>query len=137
MPENLWATDGGVYFWATRWFRPRMPTSRCWKPAPVREGTPLHRRPAPDAVGPNGSGKTRRFLIPNLIWLQNWSALVVDVKGTLAALTGPYRASLPGHTVIVVDPFAVLERDYPRLVARYPFEKRRLQPGRRPRSRQR
>ena len=123
MPENLWATDGGVYF-GYQVVPPEdadEPLLGHWRPSGKEHRYTGDRHLV--TVGPNGSGKTRRLLIPNLIWLQNWSALVVDVKGTLAALTGPYRASLPGHTVIVVDPFAVLERDYPRLVARYPFLK--------------
>ena len=67
-------------------------------------------------VGPNGSGKTRRLLIPNLVFLKNWSILVVDPKGTLAALTGPYRESQHPNSVMVIDPFGVLEREYPALV---------------------
>ena len=74
-------------------------------------------------VGPSGTGKTRRLLIPNLLFLQNWSILVVDPKGTLAALTGPYRESQHPNSVLVIDPFGVLEREYPALVKRYPFLK--------------
>jgi hypothetical protein len=74
-------------------------------------------------VGPNGSGKTRRLLIPNLVFLENWSVLVVDPKGTLAALTGPFRESQHPNSVMVIDPFGVLEREYPALVKRYPFLK--------------
>src|ERR1035438_9843317 len=45
-------------------------------------------------IGPNGSGKTLNVLWPNLMFLRNWSMLVIDPKGRLAAMTGPYRASL-------------------------------------------
>lgn len=93
-----------------------------WKPTPN-----LQHRYTSDrqlvSVGPNGSGKTRRLLIPNLVWLTNWSILVIDPKGTLAALTGPYRESKHKGSVIVIDPFGVLEKDYPALVRRHPFLK--------------
>lgn len=123
MSEELWATDGGVYFG----FQceppsdPDQPLAGTWSPK-----SEMHRYTGDRhlvTVGPNGSGKTRRLLIPNLCYLKNWSMVVVDPKGTLAALTGAYRASLPGHTVIVVDPFRVLEKNNPRLVEQYPFLK--------------
>ena len=72
-------------------------------------------------IGPNGSGKTRRLLIPNLCRLLGWSMVVVDVKGRLAALTAALRASVAGHEVRVIDPFGVMEKNYPDLVAKHPF----------------
>ena len=90
MPENLWATDGGVYFGyqVTPPEDADEPLQGDWRPSGREHRYTGDRHLV--TVGPNGSGKTRRLLIPNLIWLQNWSALVIDVKGTLAALTGPY-----------------------------------------------
>ena len=125
-PTNLWETDGGVYFGhrvlPDKAGHDRSLLDEEWQATPDK----LHRYTSDRhlvTVGPNGSGKTRRLLIPNLIWLPNWSVLVVDPKGTLAALTGPYRELQHKGSVIVVDPFGVLERDYPALVARYPFLK--------------
>jgi type IV secretion system protein VirD4 len=70
-------------------------------------------------VGPNGSGKTRKLLMPNLFRLRDWSCVVIDPKGELAAHTAVFRASQPGHKVIILDPFDVLETNYPRLFARH------------------
>ena len=126
MPDNLWATDGGVYF-GNRVLPDQATLDRSlldeeWQVVPNK----LHRYTGDRhlvTVGPSGTGKTRRLLIPNLIFLTNWSILVVDPKGTLAALTGPYRNSVHPNSVMVIDPFAVLERDYPALVRKYPFLK--------------
>ncbi len=126
MPDNLWATDGGVYF-GNRILPDQAEHDHSllddeWQIVKDK----FHRYTGDRhlvTVGPNGSGKTRRLLIPNLVFLKNWSILVVDPKGTLGALTGPYRESLHANSVMVIDPFAVLERDYPALVKRYPFLK--------------
>jgi type IV secretion system protein VirD4 len=123
---NIWETDGGVYF-GQRVLPDKYQPSRSlldedWQPTPDK----FHHYKSDRhlvTVGPNGSGKTRRLLIPNLIQLPNWSMLVIDPKGTLAALTGPYRESKNKGSVTVIDPFGVLEKDYPALVARYPFLK--------------
>ncbi len=127
-PDSVWATDGGVYFGfeCEEALHPDRPLEGEWKPTPD-----MHRY-ADDrhlvSVGPSGSGKTRRLLVPNLYLLKNWSIVVVDPKGSLAARTGPYRAALKNadgtpHKVIVIDPFRVLERDHPELVERHPFLK--------------
>jgi type IV secretion system protein VirD4 len=76
--------------------------------------------------GPNGSGKSWRVLVPNLCRLVDWSMVVVDPKGALAAHTAVHRAKLdengnPTRKVIIIDPFKVVEKNYPRLVERYPF----------------
>jgi type IV secretion system protein VirD4 len=102
MAGNLWATDGGVYFGYA---------------CENTEGAP----PAIDArmllpyvgdrhivtLGPNGSGKSRRLLLPNLARLPNWSMLVVDPKGELAAMTASYRANR-GNKIVVLNPFNAL-----------------------------
>jgi len=57
--------------------------------------------------GPTGSGKSKRFLVPNLLLsLEDSSVIVIDPKGELAALTADYRRSL-GHDVDILCPFGV------------------------------
>jgi type IV secretion system protein VirD4 len=57
--------------------------------------------------GPTGSGKTTRFLIPNLLLaLEDRSVIVIDPKGELAAITASHRRSL-GHDVVILNPFGV------------------------------
>ena len=122
--KNIWETDGGIYFGQRV-----MPDQAAqgyslldeeWNPTPDKQHRYTKDRQLV-TVGPNGSGKTRRLLIPNLIWLFNWSMVVIDPKGTLAALTGPYRELKHKGSVVVIDPFGVLEKDYPALVKRHPF----------------
>jgi type IV secretion system protein VirD4 len=76
--------------------------------------------------GPNGSGKSWRVLVPNLCRLVDWSVVVVDPKGTLAAHTAVHRAQLdksgkPTRQVVIIDPFKVIEESYPHLIEKYPF----------------
>lgn len=66
-------------------------------------------------IGPNGSGKTRRLLFPNLFYLRNWSIVAVDPKGELFAHTAVERAKTAGHRIVLIDPFAVVKTNYPRL----------------------
>jgi type IV secretion system protein VirD4 len=56
--------------------------------------------------GPNGSGKGMRFLVPNLLQIENRSIVVIDPKGELAAITAPYRRTI--GEVIIINPFGVL-----------------------------
>jgi type IV secretion system protein VirD4 len=56
--------------------------------------------------GPNGSGKGTRFLMPNLLQMQNCSLVVIDPKGELAAVTAPYRRTI--GEVVIINPFGVL-----------------------------
>jgi type IV secretion system protein VirD4 len=123
--NNLWATDGGVYF-GQRVVPDLAAHDRSLLDEEWQVSSKLHRYRSDRhlvTVGPNGSGKTRRLLLVNALLLKNWSILVVDPKGTLAALTGPYRESQHPNSVTVIDPFGVLEREYPALVKRYPFLK--------------
>jgi type IV secretion system protein VirD4 len=69
-------------------------------------------------VGPNGSGKTRRLLFPNLYYLKNWSIVAIDPKGELFAHTAVERAKTAGHRIVLIDPFAVVKTNYPRLAER-------------------
>ncbi len=57
--------------------------------------------------GPTGSGKGRRFLIPNLLHgLKEQSVIVIDPKGEAAALTAGARREM-GHKVVILNPFDV------------------------------
>ena len=132
MPRNIWTTDNEIYLgFAVSPAKPQSHRSILDEDWTV-ETENLHRYPNPDdpanrgdrhilTIGPNGSGKTRRLLIPNLFLLKNWSIVVVDIKGELAAATAAYRASQPGHRVVVIDPFGVVPKTYPKLAAEHPF----------------
>ncbi len=99
---DIWAADGGVYFGygadATE-----------GAPPPFRQQKPV--RYVGDrhlvTVGPNGSGQSRRLLLPNLAELTGWSVLVVDPKGELAAMTGKHRADRQ-NTIVRLNPFDAL-----------------------------
>ncbi len=58
-------------------------------------------------IGPTRSGKSRRLLIPNLLYETGRSILVVDMKGELAAITAAPRTA-KGGAVVALDPFGVL-----------------------------
>lgn len=58
-------------------------------------------------IGPTRSGKSRRLLIPNLLYEANRSMIVVDMKGELAAISAPHRMA-KGSQVVALDPFGVL-----------------------------
>lgn len=58
-------------------------------------------------IGPTRSGKSRRLLIPNLLYETGRSMLVVDIKGELAAFTAAHRAA-KGGKVLALDPFGIL-----------------------------
>ena len=73
-------------------------------------------------IGPNGSGKTRRLLVPNLYRLTNWSTLVIDPKGELAVWTAKYRKD-NGSEIFTFDPFGVIESRYPGMVEKLPYLK--------------
>lgn len=129
MPDNIWERDDGVYFGyqCEPPDDPDNPLDGIWKTKP--HFNLYSREPHIVTIGPNGSGKTRRLLIPNLHRLRNWSIVAIDPKGELAALTAAYRAGYEGgpreDRVVVIDPFGVVEQNYPRLVERYPFLKSR------------
>lgn len=69
-------------------------------------------------IGPNGSGKTRRLLFPNLYFLKNWSIVAIDPKGELFAHTALERAKSPDHRIMLIDPFSVVKKTYPELAQR-------------------
>jgi len=132
MPESLWSKNGGIYFGfgvePVKAGPDRSILEERWDA--VRDKLNLYPNPADPTnsgdrhvvtVGPNGSGKTRRLLVPNLFRLKDWSIVVIDIKGELAALTAAYRAAQPDHKVVVIDPFSVIAKNYPRLIEKYPY----------------
>jgi type IV secretion system protein VirD4 len=68
--------------------------------------------------GPMGSGKSRRVLMTNLIRLSDWSMVVIDTKGELAAHTAAHRAKT--GSVLLIDPFGLMPQNYPHLVEAHP-----------------
>jgi type IV secretion system protein VirD4 len=56
--------------------------------------------------GPTGTGKGTRFLIPNLLSINDRSIIVIDPKGELAAVTADYRRTV--SDVVMLNPFDVL-----------------------------
>src|SRR5581483_9935860 len=58
-------------------------------------------------LGPNGSGKTRRVLLPNLALLKDWSMVVVDPKGVLAKMAATHRDRMLVNSVFL-NPFGVM-----------------------------
>ena len=60
-------------------------------------------------IGPTRSGKSRRLLIPNLLYEIDRSAVVIDIKGELAAATAARRTARGGK-VVALDPFGELVR---------------------------
>jgi type IV secretion system protein VirD4 len=79
-------------------------------------------------IGPNGSGKTRRLLFPNLYHLKNWSIVAIDPKGELFAHTAMERAKTPGHRIMLIDPFAVVATTYPKLAEQMQVASRGFNP---------
>lgn len=57
-------------------------------------------------LGPNGTGKGTRLLVPNLLQCEDRSIFVIDPKGELAATTAPFRRRL--GKVVILNPFGVL-----------------------------
>lgn len=135
LPADIWARNGGIYLGLT----PKGGTNQ-ERPLAGKELDPSVLRTArirstwePDGAfheyvgeghvgewGPQGVGKTRKLLLVNLLKLRDWSAVVIDTKGALCAYTAVARATRKGHKVYVIDPFRVIEKNFPRLFAEYP-----------------
>jgi type IV secretion system protein VirD4 len=56
--------------------------------------------------GPNGCGKMTRFLVPNLLTIDDRSIIVIDPKGELTAITAKYRRTV--SDVAIINPFNAL-----------------------------
>jgi len=95
--SNIWANNGGVYLgYMTETTQGTDPPVA----APLMYGRDRHIV----TFGPNGSGKTRRLLVPNLIGLKDWSIVVIDPKGELCRMTAMHRANRGGK-IMVLNPF--------------------------------
>lgn len=134
-PADIWATNGGIYLGlkpeggtnqerplAGKELDPSIPRGSRYRSTWRPDGG-LHLYVGEGHVGtwgPQGSGKTRKLFLPNLYKLRDWSCVVIDTKGELCAHTAVWRASRKNHKVYVVDPFKVIEANYPRLFAQHP-----------------
>jgi type IV secretion system protein VirD4 len=58
-------------------------------------------------IGPNGTGKTKRLLVPVLAENTGWTCIVADIKGELCAMTAHHRRRA-GNRIIRLNPFNVL-----------------------------
>ena len=78
-------------------------------------------------LGPNGSGKGTRLLIPALLQMSGRSVVVIDPKGELAAVTAAWRRTV--GDVVVLNPFGLHVGRYPDLASagsiRWPRSMRR------------
>lgn len=135
VPSDLWSTNGGIYLGlaaesprdplhplAGQEDNPAMPRDAQYRTSWKRNGGfNLYQDEGHVGTwGPQGSGKTRKLLLPNLLRLHEWSIYVVDIKGVLTAETALYRSQQPGHEVHVIDPFGVIKEQYPKLYAENP-----------------
>lgn len=77
----------------------------------LRYGGPRHVM----VLGPNGSGKGARLLVPNLLQITDKSIVVMDPKGENAAISAPWRRKV--SDVLILNPFGVLTDIYPDLAS--------------------
>jgi type IV secretion system protein VirD4 len=103
MADEFWSQNRGIYFgYGSATNRGEPP--QCTPDNEIRYIGDRHIV----TVGPNGSGKTRRTLLPALAELTGWSMLVVDPKGELAAMTRKHRQA-NGNRIVTLNPFDTLE----------------------------
>lgn len=117
--SEIWKFDGGVYLGRAveKAADEDKPLEGAWKVKPAEHRYTGDRHIL--TLGPNGSGKTMRLLLPNLYYLRNWSILVVDPKGELAMQTH-LRRSEDDREVVTFDPFGVIGEKSKRLIDTYP-----------------
>src|SRR3954453_6311424 len=84
MPAPLWGIDGGIVIGY-----PRLPGESVQLRRELTYTGDRHLI----CCGPNGSGKTRRLALIALCRLLGWTIILVDTKGSLAAMTSGLRAS--------------------------------------------
>lgn len=94
---NLWEKNGGVYIG--------------YEAEDTKGAAPLLQNPQRYTgdrhivlVGPNGSGKTKRFIFPAVAELTGWSLFINDIKRELYDMTAAHRAAA-GSLIIRLDPF--------------------------------
>jgi type IV secretion system protein VirD4 len=99
MMAGIWSINGGVFlgFAADRLEGDPPPFQN-----PLRYADDRHIC----LIGPNGSGKTKRLLVPALHDLTGYSCVVNDIKGELCAMTEAHRHA-NGNQVIKLNPFNV------------------------------
>jgi type IV secretion system protein VirD4 len=126
--ETQWWMDDGVYLGYST--QPASDEAHPLRSPWVLTGNTLRYRQDRHilTVGPNGSGKTRRLLFPNLCSLKHWSIVAIDPKGELFAHTAMERAKTPGHRIVLIDPFGVVKSTYPELAKRFPCESHGFNP---------
>jgi type IV secretion system protein VirD4 len=98
MKTNIWKKNGGIYL-GHACSSTEFPLENL-QPRPMQYVGDRHLL----TFGPSGSGKSRRALLPNLINLTNWSILVIDIKGELAAWSADHRRRA-GNEIIFLRPF--------------------------------
>src|ERR1700689_3143439 len=90
-----------------------------WDPRRGRYGARVmfegKRAPHLLVIGPNGSGKGPRLLIPALLEISGRSIVVIDPKGELAAVTAEWRRTV--SDVVVLNPFGLHTGQYPDLAS--------------------
>jgi type IV secretion system protein VirD4 len=96
-----------------------VPLGYKWDPERGRYGGRMvfegHRAPHLLVIGPNGSGKGTRLLIPALLEISGRSIVVIDPKGELAAVTAEWRRTV--GDVVVLNPFGLHTGRYPDLAS--------------------
>lgn len=96
-----------------------IPLGYRWDMQRGRYGKPVtfegKRAPHLLVIGPNGSGKGTRLLIPALLEISGRSIVVIDPKGELAAVTAEWRRTV--SDVVVLNPFGLHTGLYPDLAS--------------------
>jgi type IV secretion system protein VirD4 len=133
-PADIWATNAGIYLGLQPQggTNPRRPLCGKEDMRSIPRNAELRSTWRPSGktnlfsgeghiltVGAQGAGKSRKLLMPNLFSLTDWSVIVIDPKGELAAHTAVHRAAQLGHRVHVLDPFKQVETNYPRLFKKH------------------
>lgn len=98
--RSVWAADGGIYLgFAVGRDEIEPDLTRSRELRYTGEGHLL-------TIGPSGSGKSRRLLVPNLEKLASWSIIVTDPNGELARATAEHRGQ-QGSRIVMLDPFGI------------------------------
>lgn len=100
MAESIWALNGGILLGYAA-------NTTEGSPPPLRDPIRYKHDRHIVTIGPNGSGKTKRLLIPALHDLTDYSIVVVDIKGELCAMTAKHRART--GRIIKLNPFNLLQ----------------------------
>ena len=99
MADDIWSINGGLYL---GFF-----TNKTEGPPPNINKSPLLMATDRHAVlvAPNGAGKSRRVILPQLASLLGWSIVVLDVpKGELTRATAKHRRDA-GNEINIIDPY--------------------------------